>query len=219
MEYSPVYISSNYLKGKLKTMTYKEALSIFNLDTVAGKDAKVLTKDYRKLVRKWHPDLNHSPNAMKMTSDINEAYNILISALERIGKVTGNNPNNRAIIISLDQLIEMYATGSTMNGKVTSAEMIHRRSFISIDGTLTHNNITRKISCIIPFREDNDYTINQEISVLDMNTEETVRIKMLNKDIKLNIKYGSATMRMKFGDRIYINVEISKEPIREEIKA
>ena len=51
-------------------MTYKEALSIFNLDTVTGKDAKVLTKDYRKLVRKWHPDLNHSPNAMKMTSDM-----------------------------------------------------------------------------------------------------------------------------------------------------
>lgn len=198
-------------------MTYKEALSVFSLETLDCKDKKSLTKYYRKLARKWHPDLNHSPEATKMTSLINEAYDILSNAFDTIKRL-GITSNVRTIIISLEQLIEMYDTGSTANGKITSAEMIHQRSFVNIDGTMTYNGITYRIGGIVPFRQDNNYTVHCEIPVVKFDTEEKVRLRLLSKDVNINIKYESALMRLKFGDRIIVNVEVSKQAIREDAK-
>lgn len=192
-------------------MTYKEALSVLKLDTIVGIDKRNLSKRYKKLARYWHPDLNHSPEASIMSPMINEAYSVLSDALKELQRLDKNtNTKMQTIIITLDQLIEMYETGSTMNGRITSAEMIRGRSFVSIDGEIIHNNISRRVHSIVPFRSDNDYTINCVIDVLDMKEPETTRIRILNKDVKFDIKHISVIMRLSFADRIYVNVEISK---------
>lgn len=199
-------------------MTYKEALSVFGLNSINDKTPEILKKDYKKLIRYWHPDLNKSPQASQMTIAINEAYGIISQAIEKLSKAhiasTGNT-----VIISLEQLVEMYDTGSTANGKITSANMLYGRSFVSVDGEYIHNNIGRKFFEILRFKDNNTYRIELELIVPDLNTEEIVTIRILNKNVKLRVNNISAVMRLKFSDRILLDIEVHKEIIRDAAKA
>ena len=42
-----------------------------------------INKAYRKLARKYHPDLNHDPSAVEKFKDISEAYDVLSNADQR----------------------------------------------------------------------------------------------------------------------------------------
>ena len=50
-----------------------------------GQDASrdEINKAYRKLARKYHPDLNHDPSAVEKFKDISEAYDVLSNADQR----------------------------------------------------------------------------------------------------------------------------------------
>ena len=50
-----------------------------------GQDASQdeINKAYRKLARKYHPDLNHDPSAVEKFKDISEAYDVLSNADQR----------------------------------------------------------------------------------------------------------------------------------------
>lgn len=60
-------------------MTADEALRLFNLK--ANYTQQDLKTRYRELTKKWHPDLNLSPNAEEIMSSINTAYEILQDAV------------------------------------------------------------------------------------------------------------------------------------------
>ena len=56
-------------------MTKTEALQVMGLKE--GYSEEELKKRYRELIKKWHPDINPSPEAEAMTQRINEAQTLL----------------------------------------------------------------------------------------------------------------------------------------------
>ena len=57
-------------------MAEKTYYEIFGVDKTA--DADTIKKAYRKLVRKYHPDVSKEPDAAERTAEINTAYRKLL---------------------------------------------------------------------------------------------------------------------------------------------
>ncbi|MBN1332546.1 MAG: DnaJ domain-containing protein [Synergistales bacterium] len=57
------------------SVAYKDYYKILGVDRDAGQD--VIRKVYRKLAKKFHPDVNKEPGAEQKYKDINEAYEVL----------------------------------------------------------------------------------------------------------------------------------------------
>ena len=56
-------------------MNYKDYYKIMDVDKTASQDD--IKKSYRKLARKFHPDVSKEKNAESRFKDINEAYEVL----------------------------------------------------------------------------------------------------------------------------------------------
>lgn len=56
-------------------MTYNEALQLLELKS--GFTKEELNKNYKRLMRKWHPDICNATNAEEMTKKLNEAKEVL----------------------------------------------------------------------------------------------------------------------------------------------
>ncbi|MAF50886.1 MAG: hypothetical protein CMH64_02235 [Nanoarchaeota archaeon] len=56
-------------------MNIRQSLQILGLNS--NYTEKELTTSYRKLVRKWHPDVNKTPEATDKFKEIQQAYDIL----------------------------------------------------------------------------------------------------------------------------------------------
>lgn len=63
-------------------MTYNEALQLLELKS--GFTKEELNKNYKRLMRKWHPDICNAKNAEEMAKRLNEAKEVL----------SGNNNDN-----------------------------------------------------------------------------------------------------------------------------
>lgn len=62
-------------------MEYKDYYKTLGIDK--GASAEDIKKAYRKLVRKYHPDVSGAPDADHMTKEVNEAYGVLGDADKR----------------------------------------------------------------------------------------------------------------------------------------
>ncbi|OON63894.1 cytochrome C biogenesis protein [Massilia sp. KIM] len=62
-------------------MEYKDYYQALGLER--GASAEDIKKAYRKLVRKYHPDVSKEPDADKRTKELNEAYDVLGDAEKR----------------------------------------------------------------------------------------------------------------------------------------
>lgn len=60
---------------------FKDYYSILEVDSNAS--AEDIKSAYRRLSKKWHPDVNHNVDVTSMMQDINEAYYILKNAEKR----------------------------------------------------------------------------------------------------------------------------------------
>ena len=56
-------------------MNYKDYYKIMNVDKTASQDE--IKTSYRKLARKFHPDVSKEKDAESRLKDINEAYEVL----------------------------------------------------------------------------------------------------------------------------------------------
>jgi len=54
---------------------YKDYYAILGVDRNAGKED--VSRAYRKLARKYHPDLNKAPEAEEKFKEVSEAYEVL----------------------------------------------------------------------------------------------------------------------------------------------
>jgi hypothetical protein len=63
------------------------ALSVYyqRLGVSESADRSALKRAYRRLARKYHPDLNDDPAATKHMQQINEAYNLILEDMDRRG--------------------------------------------------------------------------------------------------------------------------------------
>jgi hypothetical protein len=58
--------------GGHRASKLEQAAAILGIDVMA--DKQTIKSAYRKLMKHWHPDLNHSPEALEMSKQINWAY-------------------------------------------------------------------------------------------------------------------------------------------------
>lgn len=72
-------------------MLYKDYYKILGIQSSAS-DAEI-KKAYRKLAKKYHPDVNKSPDASAKFKEINEAYEVL-SDVKRRNEYNSQNVNN-----------------------------------------------------------------------------------------------------------------------------
>ena len=81
------------LKIKRKIMANKDYYSILGVGKDAGEDE--IKSAYRRLAKKYHPDLNKTPEAAEKFKEINEAYSVLgdpkkRSNYDQFGSADGN---------------------------------------------------------------------------------------------------------------------------------
>ncbi|HTP72524.1 MAG TPA: DnaJ C-terminal domain-containing protein [Burkholderiaceae bacterium] len=62
-------------------MEFKDYYAVLGVPREAGADE--IKKSYRKLARKYHPDVSKEPDAAARMSEVNEAYNVLSDAEKR----------------------------------------------------------------------------------------------------------------------------------------
>ena len=62
-------------------MDFKDYYKILGIDKAASSDD--IRKAYRKLVRKYHPDVSKEPDAQERMRDVNEANDVLGDAEKR----------------------------------------------------------------------------------------------------------------------------------------
>ncbi|MES2257272.1 MAG: DnaJ C-terminal domain-containing protein [Pseudomonadota bacterium] len=75
-------------------MEYKDYYAALGVDKTAGADE--IKKAYRKLVRKYHPDVSKEPDADHKTKELNEAYGVLGDADKRAAYDELGKPQYRA---------------------------------------------------------------------------------------------------------------------------
>lgn len=67
-------------------MTIDESCKILNVNR--GATQEEIKAAYLKLIKKWHPDINKSPEAIEKAKQINEAYQTLTKATQQYNPQT-----------------------------------------------------------------------------------------------------------------------------------
>lgn len=208
-------------------MNIAEALELLGIDTLDDKSKQDITKIYRKLIKKHHPDLfSNQPELLikneEITKDINEAYDLITSALER-SKLIQQFSNAKATkvvfaIIPFDKLPGLYS-GDTIKLKYNGAE------FILTSGNIRANRIVLDISCCIivdgisykfsalkPWVIKDEYEINCDIPIVEDHTLD-VTVLAYGKRVNLKLSSMRTQLRLRYENSVVLDVCISKSII------
>lgn len=205
-----------------------EALEIMGFSSVEEITQDELRKTYRKLMKKYHPDLcNNDDTKRKFNEDkskkINEANELLvsmlnqISALKKLEKAT--QKKEVMAIIPFDALIDIY---NNKEIKLRSGEeqfCLNRynvkahRIILCIDIEIQHNTLRRSYSFLKPVLFNDDYEVDCEIDVTE-NIPEDIVVYAYGKVIKLTLDNISTKLRLRFENSINLSVNIRKKFIQ-----
>ena len=103
----------------------KDPYQILGIPRTASQED--IKKTYRKLIRKWHPDTNKSPEAEVKTKEINEAYEQLSK------KVSFDNSDLWSVFFGRKQRNPFE---DIFNNKASSSELR-----ITFDGSISEEDI------------------------------------------------------------------------------
>ena len=126
---------------------------ILEIDEKADLTVELVKKAYKKLLKKYHPDLNK--NDLEYTEkiiQINDAYQRLlkqlgkVSSIKRNQKIQSDNINKEGIIQYKDQAYAFYKQGFIHFDKITSlTDPISGLKLARAEATIKSNKITRQV--------------------------------------------------------------------------
>jgi curved DNA-binding protein len=153
---------------------YKDYYQTLGVAKTASEDD--IKKAYRKLVRKYHPDVSKEPDAQKKTQELNEAYGVLGDAEKRTaydelgrgqGAASGFGGGDPGDFFS-----DLFANfGAGGGGRRRQAYQPQKgddsHATITIDLADAFNGATRKISLMVAERDEHDriHTRERTLSV------------------------------------------------------
>ncbi|HJV03013.1 MAG TPA: DnaJ C-terminal domain-containing protein [Burkholderiaceae bacterium] len=169
-------------------MEYKDYYQTLGVKKTATEDE--IKKAYRKLVRKYHPDVSKEPDAQKKTQELNEAYGVLGDAEKRAaydelgqghhyragqefrpppdwsrtygaGDFAGNGGFGNGGAGASDFFADLFAhLGGRRRAAPTRGEDSH--ASIAIDLADSYQGATRHITLYIPERDVHDRIVTRE---------------------------------------------------------
>lgn len=193
-------------------MNLEEAIIIFEIDDITSESEETLKKKYKKLMFRYHPD-NTGGDETK-AKEVSLAFDILKVALLKIKRYNSINvvKEKYNIVIPLNKLISIYkggtvTIGSGDNKKIFGNKDIQKyNTIIILDTTLVYNGQYLNFSNIQHWSISDNYVINCDIIVNNLNSTETVIIKL--EDIEKEISFKSQAISIKFQLEFNISVEI-----------
>lgn len=92
MHVSNLHTDDDKLKGDIK-------MNYFNINEISTLEQ--LKKEYRKLARKFHPDISQEENATEHMQAINKEYETLFNQLKNSNKQSGNTKEHSSNFINI----------------------------------------------------------------------------------------------------------------------
>ena len=105
--------------------TYYEVLGVEK-----NADLDSIKKAYRKLVRKYHPDVSKDPDAVQKTAEVNEAYETLKDPQKRTKCWQTRLVGRKLRVTHLKVLTAMPTVSATMSSVLVTASRSDKEIFI-----------------------------------------------------------------------------------------
>lgn len=206
-------------------MDLEQALEVFNIEDIASEDNKSIKKKYKKLMLKYHPD-NCGGDESK-AKDITLAFDIIKNAINNIRKYNAVNKarEDYTIVIPISKLIKLYNGGKVNvsygdNKQVFGIKEIQKYNTLIIsDTTIVYNGISYDFQSIQHWSISDEYVINCEILVENINNSE--QIKVVVNGIEKSLDFTSQRILIPFilDKNVKVNVRIVKKLITNSEKA
>ena len=207
-----------------------EALEILKIESLDNLESKTLTKIYRKLMKRHHPDLyTDRPDELKeheeIAKKINEAYEILNKALEK-SKMLRQFEQTKSVteifaIIPFNELISLYG-GSIVKlrhkdgeFKLTSSNIRANRIVLDIGCTIIIDGINYTFSSLKPWVIKDEYELNCDIPMMSDNIIDVI-VLAYGKRVELTLKSVTTRLRLKYTNNVVLILNLRKVIIDKE---
>lgn len=198
-------------------MNLEKALDTFKINDISSETEETLKRKYKRLMIKYHPD-NYKGDDTK-AKEISLALEILKDALKKLQeyKLINNKQEIYNIVIPLNKLIHLYSGENitiTYNNehKVLSNNDIQKHNtLIILDTTITHNGIVTDFSNIQHWSISDNYMINCELYVENINNSETILIRLENYENEFTFSSQAISVRVQLPFNISVDVKITKK--------
>lgn len=206
-------------------MNIDKALEIFGIKSVDELERHEITKKYRKLMKKHHPDLYRASAPDKVAEneekakEINNAYNELLRALEQLTSIkqwkSAVKQSEVFAIIPFDKLVSLYdGENIELQGKngsftLTSGNIRANRIIIDIQCKIVINGIEYTFSALRPWKYQDEYEVCCDVPVVDNNPLD-ICIQAYNKNLDITLSSDRTRLKLKYKNNVYIVLDINK---------
>lgn len=193
-------------------MDIEKALELFEITNLASETELSIKKKYRKLMTKYHPD--NQGGSTELAASVSSAYSILKETFEKIDAYNKASikPEDYNIIIPLSQLVKLYSGSKITLGndsekkEFTIKDIQKHGALIILDTTINHNGIDYSFTNVQRWSISDNYTINCDIFVENLNNDEKITVKL--EDKVNNFSFTSQTISIKLSLSFNISVVI-----------
>ena len=193
-------------------MDIEKALELFEITNLASETLDSLKKRYRKLMIKYHPD--NRGGDKELAASVSSAYSILKETFEKVDAYNRASVKHEDynIVIPLSQLVKLYngskiTLGNNSEKKEFSIKDIQKHgALIILDTTINHNGIDYSFTNVQRWSISDNYTINCDIFVENLNNDEKITVRL--EDKVSNFSFTSQTISIKLSLSFNISVVI-----------
>ncbi len=169
----------------------ERAFRIFGISDISQETKDSISKRYRELVRRYHPDNNNGEDCCISISDIKESKDII----DKVRDMTCNN-NKIIRIVSLEALKESY------KNRVRNFD----ECIIDTGLQLKCNGVVKHIDSAVKWNTKDEYKIYGAID----NGVDKVEIKLEDRIYRINISSNITTVNIDAGEGIKLHVILRK---------
>lgn len=200
-------------------MGLNEALDIFNISDITQETEESIKKKYKKLMVKYHPDSKDGDESKAKNLSI--ALKVLKEAISNMSKFKDLNKTTTrvTVVIPIHKLIDIYngetiTMGTTDDRHIIGKKEIQRYNTLIIsDVGITHNGLMERFTNIQPWTIHDNYEVNCDVYVDNINNEESVRVHIEDYDKEIKFQSQSVVIRVTLKYNISISIRITKKTI------
>ena len=203
-------------------MTLNKALDLFEITDISVESESELKLKFKKLTKKYHPDNIKTGDHDKFL-DIHDAFEMLKDAIIKLNQYKQLNTNKQLItmVIPLDKLVYLYEGNKFTMGsgdntiEVDKKTMSKNNSLILSKVNIIHNGLEKEFTNIERWDISDRYKVYCTVDVTDINSKESVTVKIMDKIKEFDMEYQSITLRFTLQFNIVVDVILNKKIVVE----